>query len=78
VLARSPISNTLNIRFTQSPKTGRALKRVPLWGLVEDRVVKVLNHIWQVIFATPDPNVGWIIENTLLPLEERLNIILSQ
>jgi len=78
VLARSPNSNTLNIRFTQSPKTGRALKRVSLWGLVEDRVVKALNHIWQIIFATPDPNVGRIIEDTLLPLEERLNTTLSK
>jgi hypothetical protein len=59
-------------------KTGRALKRVPLWGLVEDRLVKALNHIWQTIFATPEPNVDRIIENTLLPLEERLNITLSQ
>ena len=66
------------VPLTQSLKTGRALQRVPLWGLVEDRLVKALNNIWQMIFATPEPNVGRIIENTLLPLEERLNITLSQ
>ena len=64
--------------LTQSLKIGRALQRVPLWGLVEDKLVKALNHIWQIIFATPEPNVGRIIENTLLPLEERLNNTLSQ
>ncbi|MGB8214023.1 MAG: extracellular solute-binding protein [Anaerolineales bacterium] len=63
---------------TQSLRSGRAMQRVPLWGLVEDRLVKALDHIWQVIFATPDPNVSQIIVNTLLPLEERLNITLSQ
>jgi ABC-type glycerol-3-phosphate transport system substrate-binding protein len=66
------------VPLTQSLKTGRALQRVPLWGLIEDRLVKALNHIWQRIFATPEPNIDRIIENTLLPLEERLNITLSQ
>lgn len=64
--------------LTQSLKKGRAFKRVPLWGLVEDKLVKALNHIWQVIFATPEPDVEKIIENNLLPLEDRLNITLSQ
>jgi multiple sugar transport system substrate-binding protein len=66
------------VPLTQSLKTGRAFKRVPLWGLVEDKLVKVLNHIWQTIFVTPEPNIDQIIENALLPLEERLNITLSQ
>ena len=66
------------VPLTQSLKTGRALKRVPLWGLVEDKLVKALNQIWQTIFATPDPKIDQIIEDALLPLEERLNITLSQ
>jgi multiple sugar transport system substrate-binding protein len=66
------------VPLTQSLKTGRAFKRVPLWGLVEDKLVKALNHIWQTIFVTPEPNIDQIIENALLPLEERLNITLSQ
>jgi ABC-type glycerol-3-phosphate transport system substrate-binding protein len=45
------------VPLTQSLKIGRALQRVPLWGLVEDRLVKAFNHIWQVIFSTPDPDV---------------------
>jgi multiple sugar transport system substrate-binding protein len=66
------------VPLTQSLKAGRALKRVPLWGLVEDKLVKALNQIWQTIFASPEPDVEQIIKNTLLPLEERLNITLSQ
>ena len=66
------------LSLTQSLKTGRALPRVALWGLVEDKLVKGLNSIWRTIFAGPDPAVDRIIENTLLPLEERLNITLSQ
>ncbi len=64
--------------LAQSLKKGRALKRVPLWGLVEDKLVKELNHIWQKIFAVPDPNIDQIIQDTLFPLENRLNITLSQ
>ncbi|HVM72299.1 MAG TPA: extracellular solute-binding protein [Anaerolineales bacterium] len=64
--------------LTQSLKTGRAFLRVPLWGLVEDKLVKALNNTWQQIFATSEPNIGQILENTLLPLQERLNITLSQ
>jgi multiple sugar transport system substrate-binding protein len=66
------------VPLTQSLKIGRALQRVPLWGLVEDRLAKALNHIWQGIFATPEPDVDLIIKNALLPLEDRLNITLSQ
>jgi multiple sugar transport system substrate-binding protein len=64
--------------LTQSLKQGRPFKRVPLWGLVEDKLVKALNNIWHKIFAAPDPNVEQIIRDTLLPLEDRLNITLSQ
>jgi len=62
----------------QSLREGRALKRVPLWGLIEDKLVKALNQIWQKIFASSDPNIDQIIKETLLPLEDRLNITLSQ
>ena len=64
--------------LTQSLKTGRAFPRVPLWGLVEDKLVKVLSSIWRIIFSSPEPNVDRIIQDTLLPLEDRLNITLSQ
>jgi multiple sugar transport system substrate-binding protein len=63
--------------LAQSLKKGRAFKRVPLWGLVEDKLVKALNHIWQKIFEAPEPNIDQIIQDTLLPLENRLNITLS-
>jgi hypothetical protein len=43
-----------------------------------DGTRKALNHIWQIIFATLEPKVGRIIEDTLLPLEERLNTTSSQ
>jgi len=64
--------------LAKSLRKGRPFKRVPLWGLVEDKLVKSLNHVWKTIFATSDPNVDEIIRDALLPLEDRLNITLSQ
>ncbi len=64
--------------LAQCIKAGRAYKRVPLWGLVEDRLVKAMTSIWHAIFTTPEPNIDQIIQSTLLPLEERLNLTLSQ
>jgi maltose-binding protein MalE len=64
--------------LTQSLKKGRAFKRMPLWGVVEDKLVKALNQIWQKIFAVSEPDLDQIIQDTLFPLEDRLNITLSQ
>jgi len=70
-------SDPLYAPVVQSFKTGRAYKRIPMWGLVEDKLNKALNNIWQKIFSTPTPDIDRIILETLTPLEERLNITLS-
>jgi len=70
-------SDPLYAPVIQSFKTGRAYKRIPMWGLVEDKLNKALNNIWQKIFSTPTPDIDRIILETLTPLEERLNITLS-
>jgi multiple sugar transport system substrate-binding protein len=61
----------------QSFKTGRAYKRIRLWGLVEDKLTLALNTIWQEILTTSNPEIDRILMRNLLPLEERLNITLS-
>ena len=63
--------------LAQSIKAGRAYRRAPLWGLVEDKLVRALNSIWQKLFAAPQPNLDQILQDTLLPVEERLNLTLS-
>jgi len=64
--------------LTQAFKTGRAYKHLRLWGLVEEKLTKALGRIWKVIFATPKPNINKIMIDTLHPLEDRLNLILSE
>jgi multiple sugar transport system substrate-binding protein len=62
----------------QSFRNGKAYKSTRLWGLVEDKLTKALSTIWQKIFSTADADIDQIIAETLAPLEERLNITLSQ
>jgi multiple sugar transport system substrate-binding protein len=62
--------------LVQSFKTGRAYKRLRLWGLVEDKLTRVLNTVWHEIFTAPRPDINQILVKNLLPLEERLNITL--
>ena len=64
--------------LAESFRTGRAFRHLRLWGLVEEKLTKALGKIWQSIFATPEPDVPRIIFDTLYPLENRLNAILSE
>ncbi len=64
--------------IVQSFKKGKAYKSTRLWGLVEDKLTKALGTIWKEIFSTTNADIDQIITRTLAPLEERLNITLSQ
>lgn len=66
------------VPLVRSLEKGRAYRHVRLWGLVEDKLTKALNDIWKKIFAAPGADVDRIIVETLTPLEERLNMALSQ
>jgi len=71
-------SNPVYGPMIQSLKTGRAYKRTPLWGLVEDRLLEAMQNIWHRIFSDPDPDIDLILRSALAIPEERLNLTLSQ
>lgn len=56
---------------------GRAFTRVPVWGMIEEKLIIEMSFIWDEIFATPDPDVDAIIKKHLISLGRRLNITLN-
>ena len=62
----------------QSLIAGRDLPYIRLWGLIEDKLSRAFSDIWHNILYTPEPDIKRIVEDTLTPVERRLNITLSQ
>jgi len=62
----------------QTLLSGRDMPYVRLWGLIEDKLSHTFTNIWRTILAAPQPDIKKIVEDALAPVEERLNITLSQ
>lgn len=58
-------------------KAGRSYQINRLWGMVEERLIGVLNQIWEELFAQPNTDVDALLDRHLPPLAERLNQVLS-
>lgn len=64
--------------FGQSIRTGRTYPSIPLWGLIEDRLLVALVQIGDAILADDTANLDQVIKQYLDPLARKLNITLSQ
>ncbi len=64
--------------FAQSIRTGRTYPSIPLWGLVEDRLVTALIQIGQALIADEPADLDHVIHQYIDPLARKLNITLSQ
>ena len=62
----------------QSFIAGRDMPFMPLWGLIEDKLASAFSGIWHAILETNGANINQTIEDVLVPVETRLNNILSQ
>jgi multiple sugar transport system substrate-binding protein len=62
----------------QSVKKGRAFHRIRLWGLIEDKLVNAMAQTWKTLFSASNPDVDQVIADHLNPMEDKLNITLSQ
>ncbi len=65
------------LALARSLQAGRSFPTGNLWGLVENRLVDVLPHIWKETLAANPADIQKIIEKYLLPLERRLAIALN-
>jgi hypothetical protein len=61
----------------QSLRLGRTHARLPLWGVVEDRLKKVLAQIWDDIRADPDQDKAGLISRYIGPLAQQLEATLT-
>jgi multiple sugar transport system substrate-binding protein len=62
----------------QSVRKARGFKRIRMWGLIEDKMVIALSQVWKMLLTTPNPNLDQILASHLDPIQDRLNITLSQ
>jgi multiple sugar transport system substrate-binding protein len=59
-------------------QAGRGYHAVPLWGLIEDRLVQVLHQIGVQLLADPQADLDTVVRQYIEPAARRLNITLSQ
>jgi multiple sugar transport system substrate-binding protein len=52
---------------------GRAFRPVPLWGLVEEKLVSAMAAIWEDVLSSAQPDLDTILDHHLAPLIQRLN-----
>lgn len=64
--------------FVKALETGRAHTRIPLWGMVEDRLSTALAAIWTGIKQNPQQDLDVLISEQLEPLADRLDMLLSR
>lgn len=63
---------------SQSLLTGRTFPNLPLWGLVEDRLVAALFSVWETLIKNPTATVDDTVNQMLNRLAKTLNLTLSQ
>jgi len=72
-------------RYTAKPhsilalaaKTGRSFPAIALLGLVEDKLSLMLENLWGEILASPESELDAIVQNSVVALANRLNMILA-
>jgi multiple sugar transport system substrate-binding protein len=78
LLAQPPFSTEPHYQtIIKAVETGRTHSRIALWGLVEDRLITTLAHIWDEMRANPTQDIAALIESTLAPLAQRLDATLA-
>jgi hypothetical protein len=64
-------------KIIEALESGRPHTRITLWGLVEDRLIATLAHLWSEVRADPAQNIAALVEHDLVPLVQRLEATLS-
>lgn len=71
--------DTPEVRLTllDALQRGRALPNVPLWGMIEDRLVKIIASLWDRLQENPGVELDTMFDAELVPAIEHLNLALS-
>jgi multiple sugar transport system substrate-binding protein len=60
------------------PRFGRSYPAVKLWGVIEERLISGLVGIRMAMLADPSADLSTLIEQSIVPLARRLNVVLAQ
>jgi multiple sugar transport system substrate-binding protein len=55
---------------------GRSFRSVPLWGLIESRLVKAVAEIWEDVLQHPTRDLDVVLNDHLTPLVRRLDFVI--
>jgi multiple sugar transport system substrate-binding protein len=78
LLAQPPFSTEPHYqKIIEALEAGRPHARIPMWGLVEDRLTTTLAHIWNEVRADPTQNIAALVEENMAPLAQRLDATLA-
>ncbi len=58
-------------------QNGRTLPNLPLWGMIEERMVNSLARVWADLMEKPESDAGEVLNQHLKLLTNRLNLVLS-
>lgn len=56
---------------------GVSFPKTPLWGMVEDRLVTMLDMLWTRFFDSENDDLDKFLDNELAPVVNRLNMVLA-
>jgi multiple sugar transport system substrate-binding protein len=78
LLAQPPFSTDPHYqKIIEALLAGRPHSRIPMWGLVEDRLVTMLAHLWDEVRADPTQDIAALVERNMVPLAQRLDATLA-
>jgi multiple sugar transport system substrate-binding protein len=64
--------------MSESIQAGKSFPTLPLWGLVEDRLINAMGNIWEAFARGEQAGMADTIEKTLNRVARSLNLTLSQ
>ncbi len=70
-------TETLYKPAAEALKLGRSYPTSRLWGLLEEKIIGELNQIWDELRANPALDLDRALDDHLLPLASRLDMILA-
>jgi multiple sugar transport system substrate-binding protein len=78
LLAQPPFSTDPHYQvITRALQQGRTHARLPMWGLIEERLTTALAQIWNEVRAAPQQDVAALIGKYIDPLAQRLEATLT-
>jgi ABC-type glycerol-3-phosphate transport system substrate-binding protein len=75
----SPFRNELIYpAVKEALQSGRSFRPVPLWGLIEEKLISAIQMTWSEVLSQPNPDIPAILNKHFDYLARRLELTMSQ